>query len=157
MRKRIITQAPRGTASSEQDWLKVEELAEVEITSEDSGHPIESALLPGGSSGWRAAGPGAQTIRLVFSQPQRLRRISLAFEETHAERTQEYVLRWSPDGGDSFREIVRQQWNFDPRGATREAEDHHVDLPAVTVLELSIVPDTSGGNAIASLAQMRLA
>jgi hypothetical protein len=66
-------------------------------------------------------------------------------------------LRWSPDGGQSFREIVRQQWNFSPQGATSETEDHHVELPAVTVLELIIIPDTSGENAFASLAQLRLA
>jgi hypothetical protein len=72
-------------------------------------------------------------------------------------RTQEYVLRWSADGGRSFREIVRQQWNFSPQGTTRETEDHHIELPAVTVLELSIIPDISGGNAVASLAQLRLA
>jgi hypothetical protein len=72
-------------------------------------------------------------------------------------RTQEYVLRWSADGGRSFREIVRQQWNFSPQGTTSETEDHHIELPVVTVLELSIIPDISGGNAVASLAQLRLA
>ncbi len=157
MRKRIIAQVQQETASPDQDWLNVEGLAEVEITSEDAAHPIESALLPGQASGWRAAGPGKQTIRLLFACPQRLRRIWLNFVETRTERTQEYVLRWSSDGGQSFREIVRQQWNFNPQGATCETEDHHVELPAVTVLELSIIPDTSGGNAFASLAQLRLA
>ncbi len=157
MRKRIIAPVQQKTTSPDQDWLNVESLAEVEITSEDAAHPIESALLPGQASGWRAAGPGMQTIRILFSQPQRLRRICLNFVETHTERTQEYVLRWSPDGGQSFREIVRQQWNFSSHGTTDETEDHHVELPAVTVLELSIIPDISGGNAFASLAQLRLA
>ena len=157
MRKRIIAPVQQKTTSPDQDWLNVGSLAEVEITSEDAAHPIESALLPGQASGWRAAGPGMQTIRILFSQPQRLRRIRLNFEEPRTERTQEYVLRWSPDGGQSFREIVRQQWNFSPHGTTGETEDHHVELPAVTVLELSIIPDISGGNAFASLAQLRLA
>ncbi len=157
MRKRIITSVQQETTSPDQDWLDVEGLAEVEITSEDAAHPIESALLPGRAPGWRAAGPGKQTIRLLFANPQRLRRIWLNFVETDTERTQEYVLRWSPDGGQSYREIVRQQWNFSPQGATSETEDLHVELPAVTVLELSIIPDISGGNAFASLAQLRLA
>jgi hypothetical protein len=157
MRKRIIAPVPHEAAATDQDWLNLEQLAEVEITSEDPAHPIESALLPGGASGWRAAETGKQTIRLLFAYPQRLRRIWLDFVETRAERTQEYVLRWSADGGQSFREIVRQQWNFSPQGATRETEDHRVDLPAVTVLELSITPDVGGGNAFASLAQLRLA
>jgi hypothetical protein len=157
MRKRIITSVQQETTSPDQDWLDVEGLSEVEITSEDAAHPIESALLPGRAPGWRAAGPGKQTIRLLFANPQRLRRIWLNFVETDTERTQEYVLRWSPDGGQSYREIVRQQWNFSPQGATSETEDLHVELPAVTVLELSIIPDISGGNAFASLAQLRLA
>ena len=157
MRKRIIVQAQKEPASSDQDWLNVAELAEVEITSEDPAHPIESALLPDRASGWRAAGPGQQTIRLLFNHPQRLRRIWMNFVEPGTERTQEYVLRWSPDRGRSFRDIVRQQWNFSPQGTTNETEDHHVELSAVTVLELSITPDISGGNALASLAQLRLA
>jgi hypothetical protein len=114
-------------------------------------------LLTGRTSGWRASAPGEQTIRLLFFHPQQLRRIRIHFVEIHTERTQEYVLRWSPDNGQTFREIVRQQWNFSPHGATNEMEDHHVELSDVTVLELRIIPDISGGNAIASLAQLRLA
>ena len=157
MRKRIITSVLQETAHPELEWLNIEALAEVEITSEDAAHPIESALLPGRTQGWRASGPGEQKIRLLFAHPQQIGRIWLNFVETHTERTQEYVFRWSPDGGKSFREIVRQQWNFNPQGATSETEDLHVDLPAVTVLELNIIPDISGGNAVASLAKLRLA
>ena len=105
MHKRIIAQVQKETASPDQDWLNVEGLAEVEITSEEAAHPIESALLPGRASGWRAAEPGKQTIRLLFNHPQRLRRIWMNFVEPTAERTQEYVVRWSPDSGRSFREI----------------------------------------------------
>jgi len=157
MRKRIITPVRQESATPDEDWLYLEELVEVEITSEDPDCPIESALLPGRASGWRAADPGEQTIRILFPKPQRLRRIWLNFVETEIERTQEYVLRWSPDGGQSFREIQRQQWNFSPRGATCETEDYHVDLPAVTVLELSIKPDISERNAYASLRRMQIA
>lgn len=157
MRKRIISPVPREAALPELEWLDLEAIAEVEITSEDADHPIESALLPNQTAGWRAAGPGEQKIRLIFSSPQPLRRIRLSFVEAGAARTQEYVLRWSPDDGQSFHEIMRQQWNFSPLGATSESEDLHVELAAVTVLELSIVPDISGGNAVASLAKLRLA
>lgn len=157
MRKRIIAQVQKDTASPDLDWLNMEEIAEVEVTSEDVAHPIESALLPSQAPGWRAAEPGQQTIRLLFNHPQQLRRIWMNFLEPGTERTHEYVLRWSPDSGQSFREIVRQQWNFSPQGTTSETEDYRVELPAVTVLELSIIPDISGRTAFASLAQLRLA
>lgn len=157
MRKRALSPVRPKTSPPEKEWLNLEELAQVEITSEDSACPIESALLQSAGSGWRAAQPGEQTIRLIFDQPQQVRRIWLVFVESQAERTQEFVLRWSPDGGESFRDIVRQQWNFSPPGAVCEAEDYHVDLSGVTVLELNIVPNKSGGEARASLAQLRLA
>lgn len=157
MRKRIIPPVQQDASSLGEDWLDLERLAQVEITSEDAEHPIESALLSGQGSGWRAAESGEQTIRLIFEHPQRLRRIWLYFVEPVTERTQEFVLRWSPDGGQSFREIVRQQWNFSPHGATDETEDHRLDLSGITILELSIIPNISGGDARASLAQLRLA
>ena len=128
----------------------------VEITSEDKDYPVESAFASGEAQGWRAAEAGTQTIRLVFDQPQRLKRISVVFEEKEIGRTQEFVLRWSADGGNSFREIVRQQWNFSPPETIREVEEYQVELASVTVLELVIVPNVSGGSARASLKSLRL-
>ena len=128
MRKRIIGHGPRDVSAAEPGWIDLERLAQVEITSEDVDYPIESALIPGTGSGWRAAQPGEQTIRLLFDAPLRLNRIHLVFYEDEVERTQEFVLRWSPDGGQSYREIVRQQYNFSPPEAAREVEDYDVDL-----------------------------
>ena len=156
MRKRIIPTGQPDPSPPDDDWLNPERLAQMELTSEEAAYPIESALLPGGGSGWRAAGPGEQTIRLLFAQPQRLRRIWLQFIEPVTERTQEYVLRWSPDGGQSYREIVRQQYNFNP-GMTRELEDYTVELAGVTTLELVIKPEIGSGEARASVAQLRIA
>jgi hypothetical protein len=132
--------------------------AVVEVTSEEKGYPVESALVSGETEGWRAADSGTQTIRLVFDVPQRIRRIWIVFEETEAERSQEFVLRWFSDGGHSYREIVRQQWNFSPPETTREIEDYQVELSDVTVLELVILPDKSRGAAArASLKSLRWA
>ena len=157
MRKRIIGHDPGEVAADEPVWMDLERLAQVEITSEDVDHPIESALIPGTGSGWRAAQPGDQTIRLLFYEPRKLQRLHLVFHEVGQERTQEFVIRWSSDGGQSYREILRQQYNFSPSVAAREVEDYDVDLDGVTALELRIVPDISGGSARASLAQLRLA
>lgn len=158
MRKRIIAPVQQETMHPDQKWLNLDALAEVEITSEDIAHPIESALmLSEEARGWRASEPGIQTIRLLFDKPQRIQRILLRFMETRTERTQEFVLRWSPDDVQSFQEIVRQQWNFNSQGSNSETEDYHVDLPRVKVLELVITPDISGGQSFASLMQLRLA
>lgn len=158
MRKRILGAGGAAAAPAGEAWLDLERLAEVEITSEDPAHPIESALLPGaGGTGWRAAGPGVQTIRLRFAAPQRLRRIRLRVVEREVERGQELVLAWSAVGGEARRQIVRQQWTFSPSGSTEESEDYRVDLGQVATLELTIVPDRSGGEARASLASLRLA
>jgi hypothetical protein len=156
MRKRIIAPIPRETTALNAGWLDLDRAAVVEVTSEAKEYPVESALVLGETLGWRAAASGAQTIRLIFDEPQRLTRISLVFEESETERTQEFVLRWSPDGGRSFREIVRQQWNFSPPNTTREIEEYDVQLSDVTVLELIIVPDISRGAARASLKSLRV-
>lgn len=157
MRKRIIHQDTQGVPPANQQWLNVEHLAQVEVSSEDAAHPIESALIPSAGPGWRAEQPGEQRVRLLFDVPQKVRRMRLLFHEDEQERTQQFVLRWSSDGGQSYREIVRQQYNFSPPGTTSQCEDYTVDLDGVTALELSIIPDISGGPARASLAQLRLA
>ena len=155
MRKRIVTPTST-TAHAQHDWLDLEHAATVEVTSEDKDFPIESSLSLEPRQGWRAAQPGTQTIRLVFDEPQELKHISLIFEENEMTRTQEFVLRASSNPGGPFREIVRQQWNFSAAGSTREVEEYSVQLSGVALLELTIVPDISGGAARASLKSLRL-
>ncbi|HEV3409296.1 MAG TPA: hypothetical protein VG095_03320 [Chthoniobacterales bacterium] len=158
MRKRIIGEVPQRETGDEHQWLPLEALAEVEVTSEDPAHPIESALMPGGGSlGWRAATSGEQTLRLRFDTPQHISRIRLVFEETEARRMQEFVLCWSPAGELGAREIVRQQYNFSPPETTTEVEEYNVQLSGVATLELIIVPDVQRGNAPARLKELRLA
>ena len=157
MRKRIINQHPQDISPDSQGWLDLKHLAQVEFTSEDTAHPVEAALTLVTGSGWRASQAGEQTIRLIFDEPQRIRRIHLLFHEDQQERTQEFVLKWSPDRGQSYREIVRQQYTFSPPGTTREYEDYTVNIEGVTVFELRIIPDIRGVGAIASLAELRLA
>jgi hypothetical protein len=158
MRKKLIgsgnATTPRSNAQPE--WLDIEEIGAVEVTSEDPDFPIESALTGTEGSGWRAAQPGKQLIRMVFDNPMPLHRIRLEFSDKEVERTQEFTLKWSQQGG-PLREIVRQQWNFSPTGATAEVEDYRVELDGVSVLELALVPDLSGGNARATLAAWRVA
>src|SRR5262245_23123630 len=158
--KRVI-EADSGSAPSDhslaEEWIDLASEARVEISSEDPEHPIEAALRSSSQGGWRASRPGEQTIRLIFDRPQRVRCIHLLFEERDRARTQEFTLNWSPDEGRSFKEIVRQQWNFSPTGSVRELEDYQVDLRGVTTLELAILPDISRDDVLASLACWRVA
>jgi hypothetical protein len=79
-------------------WLKLHPKTE----------PIQSN--PHCSKARNVAGPGPQTIRLVFDKPQKLRRIWLKFEETEIK-------------------IVRQQWNFSPPETERETETTQLSSP----------------------------
>jgi hypothetical protein len=157
MRKTVInsdTINPRSHSQGE--WLDLEEIASVEVTSEDPNFPIEAALAAGEGSGWRAAEKGKQIIRIVLDNPRTLRRIRLEFSETGIERTQEFTLRWSDSAG-PFREIVRQQWTFSPQGSTSEVEEYQVQLKNLSVLELTLKPDLTPDNAFATLARWRVA
>lgn len=156
MRKRLVPHNSGNPSPEEPDWLDMETSAEVEVTSEDAEFPLESALgvLPG--PGWRAAQTGPQTIRLLFAHPLQVRRIHLEFTEEQRERTQEFVLLWTGDGGKTYRELVRQQFNFNA-SATREVEDYRVDLDNVSALELRIVPDVSRREARATLRRLQIA
>ena len=157
MRKSIIAPGGRGAPPPADEWLDLERLARVEVTSEDPRYPIEDAFVPGRGPGWVAGGPGSQIVRLVFDEPRHVRRVWLHFAERAVVRTQEFVLRWGTADGQPTREVVRQQWVFSPAGSTHETEDYRVDLRDVTVLELAINPDLAGAAPRASLVEMRVA
>lgn len=157
MRKTLIDPATLDPGvRSDQEWLDLEQIAKVDVTSEDPNFPIESALTSAQGPGWQAAKKGKQMIRIIFDQPRPLRRIRLEFSETQVERTQEFTLGWSAKPAGPSREIVRQQWNFSPHGSTSEVEDYQVDLDSVSVLELALKPDLTPGNAFATLAKWRV-
>jgi hypothetical protein len=157
MRKTTFDSTESDKSARADGWLDLDKIAKVAVTSEDLSRPIESAFGFGGSSGWRAGGKGEQTIRLIFDRPQRIKRIWLRFVEAETVRTQEFSLRWRPQKDGPAREIVRQQWNFDPTGSTTEIEDYKVDLTNVGILELTINPDVSEGEGLATLADLRIA
>ena len=146
IRKAIIKDVPKVS-----EWMDLATLARLEITSEDSEHPIEFALNADNKF-WRAAEDGEQTIRVLFDAPQNISRISLLFEENTVSRTQQFSLSWQRVGEASV-ELVRQQFNFSPPGTTQEREDYKFSLEQVSVLELVITPDV-GKPARASLTHL---
>jgi len=154
MKKEIIAAALETQPQASSGWIDVAAVSRVRMTSEDASHPIEAALGDSPSTGWRAAQPGEQTIWISFNTPQCIRQISLAFTVTEA-RTHEFLLSWSGDGGVSYREVVRQQFNFSPT-TPREEEDYFPNLAVVTDLKLMIKPDISNRPAHATLRYLRL-
>ena len=156
MRKRLVPPNPGDTSVGQPDWLGLETAAEAEVTSEDPAFPLESALGIAPGPGWRASTAGTQTIRLLFDHPLTVRRIHLEFREEQRERVQEFLLRWSSDGGQTWQDIVRQQYNFSS-AATREIEDYRVQLDNASAFELQIIPDLNRREAIASLHRLQIA
>jgi len=159
MRKTLINQSIENIPSPDLNFLDLEQLAQVELSSECQEHPIESALslTDDSGAGWQAASAGEQTIRIVFDQPCTIEHILLVFDEQQLSRTQEFVLLWLADKEDSCREILRQQYHFSPPNTTRESEHYEVRLNRLKALELKIIPDIGGGEACAKLKQLRLA
>ena len=145
---------PAAAPAVVDQWQRLHEDVEVELTSEDPESPIEGALLGQGRGVWRAGGPGPQTITLIWPAPITVRRIRLVFEEHAQARTQEFVVRAST--GEGRREIVRQQFAFSPPGTTVEREEYATNLDGVSQLELAIVPAIDGSNAVATLREWRI-
>ena len=156
MRKRLVSPIRRTTATADQKWLQLDLAAQVEVSSEAAGYPVEEALLRNGR-GWRADMPGSQTIRLLFDQPQTIHLVRLLFKEEDLARTQEFVLRWLPSGSASWVDLVRQQWNFSPPNTIEECEEYRFELSTAQALELNITPDISRGEARASLHRLQVA
>ena|SRR5215469_1082661 len=157
MRKRIVGPDPMRDRRSSACWIDLREIATVEVTSEDPKFPIESVFKSEGASGWRAAERGQQMVRLIFDHPLTVRRLQLCFVDAEHERTQEFSVRWFSAEGGEPKEIVRQQWNFSPRGSTQEIEDYEVNLENVSALELVIKPDLTHDEVPATLAGWRVA
>ena len=154
MRKEIVPQSSQSPHAPAHVWLDLESRASVRLTSENPERPIESALHELNGKGWQSAQPGPQTIWFDFDVPQSLREIHVRFVATE-QRTQEFSLLWSGDGGVSYREIVRQQFNFSPETSTEE-EKYAVHLANVTNLKLTIVPDISAADTRATLQSFRI-
>jgi hypothetical protein len=156
MRKRLISSVPRTHAESDRNWLDLEKVATVEVTSEAEGYPVEAALLGDGQRGWRANEAGTQSIRLLFDHPLTIRYIRLVFREEESSRTQEFALRWLPYGAGNWKDLVRQQWNFSPPNTVEEREEYKVELTSAAALELVLNPDISQAGPRASLEKFRI-
>jgi hypothetical protein len=158
LRKQIIKPSPT-TPVPPSDGIDVVASATVLVTSEDAGNPVDNAFdgLSGpGSTRWVAGEPGEQSVILAFDAPQAIRRVALEVEEQEIARTQELDLAVSCDGGETYRELLRQEYTFSPSSTTFEREDWVVSAEGVTHLRLRIKPDKGGKLGLASITSLAL-
>ena len=147
LRKQIIKGLPADPVPVPGE-IDIAAVATVLVTSESPDHPVDLAFDdrrgPGGSR-WIAGETGEQELILAFDAPQTIRQVGLEIEEPEIARTQELHLSTSCDGGQTYRELLRQEYNFSPPGTTFEREQWAVTAQGVTHLRLVIKPD-KGGN-----------
>jgi hypothetical protein len=157
MRKQIIeNEVPSAARPGE---LNIAAIATALITSEDASHPIENAFdgrRGPGSSYWMAATPHEQILTLVFDQPQSIHKINLEIEELTVSRSQEIQVDISQDGGQTYRELLRQGYNFSPPGTTFEREEWTINANRVSHLRLHIRPDKDNKPCNAKLTTLAL-
>ena len=159
LRKQIVPKRS-GESIFFEGQLSIPDVATVQVTSEEADHPIDNAFDHNrgpGASRWIAEEPGEQTLILLFDSPQTIRRIGLEVEELSVSRTQELSVSVSSDGGRTYRELVRQEFNFSPPGTSFERELWSVSATAVTHLRLAIRPDKGGRVGRATLTALALA
>lgn len=158
LRKHILKVSPSSPVHQPGE-LDIAATATVQVTSEDPTHPIEHVFDSRrglGGSRWVAADPGEQTLILAFDTPQMIHQIIVEIEETDISRTQELLLSVSQDGGQTYRELRRQEYNFSPPGTTFEREDWAVLAQDVTHLQLWMKPDKGGQPCRATLTSLVL-
>ena len=96
-----------------------------------------------------------ERIIVEFDEPQPISRLAYEVEEAVRERTQEVRVEVCENGPRTYRQILVQEYNFSPAGATHQLEELRFNLLQVNRLRLTIVPNKNGsGNA--TLTTLRL-
>ncbi len=158
LRKQIIKPHP-ATPDDTTGEIDIAAVATVLVTSEAPEHPIDHAFDEHrglGGTRWVAGEPGEQMVILAFDAPQTINQILLEVEEPEVSRTQDIHLSFSCDGGRTYRELLRQEYNFSPPGTAFERERWTVSAQGVTHLRLVIKPDKGGKLGRATLTSLVL-
>jgi hypothetical protein len=158
IRKRLLEDARLLPATSGAE-LNVAAGATIAYSSEEPAHPVDCMFDgrdgPGGTFWESARENTTETLLIEFDHRQIISRLIFEAEERERERTQEVRLEASSDGGDSFRQLLNQEFVFSPRGATFQREDLRIGLVDISHLRLTIVPNKNGSGR-AKLTSLRL-
>ena len=131
-------------------WLDLEAVANVTVTARGERLPRAGAM-------WSADCPGEQMIEVRFHRPTAVRRLRVRSIETEASRTQEMTVWACLHRGERHREVLRQQFNFSPGGATDEIEEYGLELDDVSAIQVRVVPSIDGCYATAHVSELRVA
>jgi F5/8 type C domain len=158
IRKRLMSEQS-STLPERSGEIDIASHATLVYSSEDPEHPLEH-LIDGhcgrGATRWASARPNeTERVVLEFDHAQRISRLVYEVEECWRPRTQEVRVEVSSDHGRAYRQVLAQDYTFSPQGATFQHEDLRLDLPAITHLSLTIVPN-KGGSGVASLTSLRI-
>jgi hypothetical protein len=159
VRKRLLAEPGSTSIPLPSNEIDLVACATIHYSSEDPRHPIEH-LLDGrsgrGATHWSSARDNtAEEIVIEFDRPENVLRFIFDAEEVAAERTQQVTMEHSTDGGNTYRIGFVQEYTFSPQGSTYQREDLSFNLPTVTHVKLTIVPN-KGGTGRASLTSLRL-
>ena len=158
LRKRPLEAGAAANAGAAGE-IDIASCATLAYSSEQSDHPVEH-LLDGnsgpGATRWISARPDTiEHILVEFDRPQVMSRLVYEVEEAERERTQEVRVEVSEDGGRTYCQILVQEYNFSPGGATYQREEQRFDCRQVSHLRLTIVPNKNGSGT-ATLTTLRL-
>jgi hypothetical protein len=158
LRKRLL-EDDAATNARTADEIDIVGCATIAYSSENPAHPVEH-MLDGrsglGATRWISARPDTvERIVVEFDQPQPISRLVYEVEEAMRERTQEVRVEVSEDGGQTYRQILVQEYTFSPGGATYQREEQRFDLRQVSQIRLTIVPNKNGSG-MATLTALRL-
>jgi hypothetical protein len=156
LRKALLKESIRPVSSDE---ISIPDVATVFVTSEMPSHPVDyicDGQRGPGSTRWIADEVGDQTVVLAFDTARKLKKVKLEVEEPDTSRTQELALAISGDGGQTYREVVRQEYNFSPPSTTFEREEWRVPSEGVTNVRLWIRPDKGGKPCRATITSLAL-
>ena len=158
LRKRLLEAEPTTSAGTDNE-IDIVGCATIAYSSEDPAHPIEHAFDGRDGPGvtrWTSARPDTvERIIVEFDEPQPISRLVYEVEEAVRERTQEVSVEVSENGGRTYRQILIQEYNFSPRGATYQREELRFNLLQARRLRLTIVPNKNGSGT-ATLTTLRL-
>lgn len=158
VRKRLLSKESENPAAFAGE-IDIANHAVLAYTSEDPDHPIDNVIdghYGRDSTFWAGAKSNTmERIIVEFDQPQSVSWMIYEVEDCACARTQEVSIEVSSDGGRTYRQTLVQEYTFSPAGASFQREVQRLNLPPISHLRLTIVPDKHGSGP-AKLNSLRL-